>query len=184
MNNKQTWIIGLFVVLLAAGIVWAVSTVPAPPAAQPEQPDNKIMKYTGGNTLSESQNGRKIWELTTESMDVNVETQDTECTNIQGKFYQENGDVVEIAAPHGVYEAKTKNLRLDGGVDGKTSKDATLKSEKLTWDAATNTLIAEGDAKITQGDMEASGDQLESSDGFTVFKASGHAHITKGKAKQ
>ena len=183
MNKKQKAIMAVLLAILAGAIVWAVSTVPAPPAPQPEQPSNKIMKYTGGNTLSEEKDGKKLWELTAETMDVNVETQDAECTNITAKFYQENGDTVELQAPHGSYEAASKNLKLDGGIDAHTSKNASLSSETLVWDAAASTLTAAGNAKITHEDMEATGDELQSSDGFEAFKATGHAHIVKGKAK-
>jgi LPS export ABC transporter protein LptC len=183
MNKKQKTIAAVFVAILAALIVWAVESVPVPPEQKAVQPANKIMKYTGGNTLSEERDGVKIWEITAETMDMNVETQDAECTNITGKFYQEDGNVVEATAPHGTYEAASKNLKLDGGVQANTTKGAALESSTLKWDAADSVLIADGKAKVSNGDMEASGDRLESSDGFEVFKAIGHAHIMKGKAQ-
>ena len=61
-------LIGAAVIIL---IVWTVSTIPEPPPATPPEPPGSTMSYDG-NTLSEEKNGRKIWDLTADHIDVDV----------------------------------------------------------------------------------------------------------------
>ena len=83
MNKKGKALIGILVVLLVALIVWAVRTVPAPPAS-PGQPQT-MMKYDG-NTIKEEKDGRVIWELSAEQIDMDTKTQDASLTNIKVPF--------------------------------------------------------------------------------------------------
>ena len=179
MNTKGKIIIGIVVLLLFSLLVWAVRTVPAPPAQQ-EQPERQhVMKYEN-NTLSEERDGKKIWELTAESMDIDTDTQNATLNNLTGTFYEDDGKEVHIEAPHGFYEPQSKNVKLDGGIKVETTDGASLVSDELEWEAESSILKANGDAKVSREDMKASGDSIESGDGFSKFKITGHAHIEKG----
>jgi LPS export ABC transporter protein LptC len=183
MDKKGKLLILFFTAFVLAVVVWAVKTIPmAPPQTAPTE-DSKVMKYSG-NTLSEEKNGKKIWELTAETMDMDIETQNVTLTNMSGKFYAENGTVVAVKAPHGYYEQTSKNLTLDGGVDIESSDNAKLNAQQLIWTSATAILAAEGNAKISKDDAVATGNRIESSDGFEIIKVIGNAHIVKGKIAQ
>ena len=52
------------------------------------------MSY-GGNILSEERDGVKIWDLSAENMEVEVETQIAELRNLKAHFYQKDGKVVD-----------------------------------------------------------------------------------------
>jgi LPS export ABC transporter protein LptC len=183
MDKKGKLIILFFTVLVVAVVVWAVKTVPMAPVQTAPTEDSKVMKYSG-NTLSEEKNGKKIWEITAEKMDVDIETQNVTITNMSGKFYEETGTVVAVNAPHGYYDQKSKDLKFDGGVDVESSDNAKLNAQQLTWTAATAILAAEGDAKVSKDDAVATGNRIESSDGFQIIKVIGNAHIVKGKEAQ
>ena len=182
MSKRGKILLGVAAVLVLSLIVWAVYTVPQPPAPTEESASSKVMQY-GTNTIREEKNGRTMWELTSDSTEMNLDTQDTVCTNVRGKFYEDNGNVLEVTAPHGIYNGNTKNIRLDQGVLVTTTDGAQLTSDALEWVAEKAMLAAIGQAKISRDDMSASGDRIESWDGFSAFKAIGNAHIVKGKAK-
>ena len=179
MNKKGKALIGILVVLLVALIVWAVRTVPAPPAS-PGQPQT-MMKYDG-NTIKEEKDGRVIWELSAEQIDMDTKTQDASLTNIKGTFYQEDGRSVELTAPHAVYEHQSHDIKMDGGVEMKSSDGATMTSREMNWEAAKSILAAVGDVKMARESdhLKASGERIESTDGFEKFKISSKAHIEKG----
>ncbi len=182
MNTKGKILAGIGAVLLLALIVWAIRTTPEAPSAT-EGPAQKVMKYDG-NSISAEKNGRTIWKLSAESMEMDTDTQDASFTNAQVIFYAEDGRTVEMTAPHGTYEAKSRNMKIDGGVKIETSDGASLSSQELDWSDAESLLAAVGDAKVQKDDMQGTGDRIESTDGFSKIKIKGKAHIVKGSAQE
>ncbi len=179
MSTKGKLWTALGVLLFACVVVWAVRTVPqAPP--KPEADDApKVMTYDG-NTISEEKDGKKIWELSSEGMTVDVDTKDVELANLTGKFYEEDGRVVTVTAEHGAYKNDTKDIEVDGDVKIETADGAALTCGKLLWTEADGKLAAVDDAYIKHDDMQARADRIESTNGFHHFKATGKAHIVKG----
>ena len=182
MKNKANLIVLVFVALIAGLIFWAVRTVPQAPVQQELSAEVKTMKYMD-NTIKEEKNGVKLWELSAEEITVDPDTSNVTLQNISGKFYQTNGTVVSLKAPHAFYQVQEKNVKIDGGVATETSDGAKIDSQTLVWDGAAAKMTGEGNVRITKDDTIAVGDKIESMDGFQNFKLMGHAHITKGRAQ-
>ena len=91
-----------------------------------------------------------------------------------------DGRVVSVTAAHGTYDNKTKDIQVDGDVTIETTDGAALTCGKLLWTEAEGKLTAAEDAYIKQDDMQARADRIESTNGFSHFKAIGKAHIVKG----
>lgn len=180
MDKKRKLLLAAGLALFAALVVWAVSTVPERPEL-PEKPqvDNKIMSYDG-NEISEEKDGRKIWDLTAEHIEVNIDTKDASLESLSGHFYMEDGRVVEVKADKGTYTNATKDIAITGNVMVKNSDGTQLTSDELRWEAAKEILAAIGNAKAVKDDLLATGDRIESSDGFNKFKIIGKAHLVKG----
>ena len=180
MSKMRKGLIAAAIAAFAALVVWAVVTVPETPDL-PDTPaeSNKTMSYDG-NEISEERNGRKIWDLTAEHIDVNIETRDAVLEKLQGHFYAEDGRVVEVKAGKGTYAEGTKDIVLSDNVEIKNSDGAQLTCDELRWDAQKEILAAIGNAKAVKEDMLATGDRIESSDGFNKIKISGKAHLRRG----
>lgn len=174
-------IAGVFFCILAAVlIVWAVATVPVPNTIEVEtKSDSRVIQYTG-NTIREEKKGKDVWELTAESMDIDVDSQDALMKNIKGKVYLSDGRLVSITALSGKYTAKTKDVILAEEVHVATTDGATLTCKELSWSGSKDTLTAAGAAEIKRENVVATGECIESSDGFRVFRVKGNAHLTKG----
>lgn len=177
MDKKQKFLVGILVAGFIALIYWAVVTVPHP---QPETPQEQptTMSYDG-NTISEEQGGRKIWDLTAEHIDVDINTQDASMENIEGHFYQEDGRTVTIHADKGNYAHDSRDITLEGNIDVTTSDGAELSSDQLKWTAAESMLSAIGNAKASKDDMSATGDQFDSINGFADYSITGNAYVAK-----
>ena len=182
MKNKAKLLLAAVAALMVGLVYWAVVTTPD--ASAPDEPskESRMMQYTG-NTISEERNGVKIWEMTAEEILVDTETQDLTLKNLSGKFYQADGKIVNIKALEGFYQAKEKNIKMDGGVNVESSDGAKLEAKRLLWQSATGTLTGEENVKLTKDETVAVADKMESSDGFDIVKLIGHAHITKGKVQ-
>lgn len=171
-------VIGAAAVML---VVWAVSTVPDAPKPQ-EQPEKRVMSYDG-NTISEEKNGRKIWDLTSDKIEVDVDTKDMKMAGITGHFYAEDGKVAELKADSGIYGGESKDIKLTGNIIVTYSDGAVLTSQELEWKNSAETLTASGEAKATREDVLMTADRIEASESFNKLKAVGHAHIEKNAEK-
>ena len=78
------------------------------------------------------------------------------------------------AIQNGIEHAITGNVAIT------TSDGAKLSSKELRWTAKDELLAAVGDATAVKDDMKASGDRIESTDGFNKIKIIGKAHLVKG----
>ena len=177
-NRKTTLLIAAALIVLAGGLLWTVLTVPPERAEAPEEP--KAMEYQS-NFLSEEKNGRVLWDLKAESTTVDMATQGTAFKNPVGHYYQEDGTVLTLTAPSGVYDSATKNVKLFGGVHATTTDGGDLKGEALEWIAGEDRLIATGQAVFLRPGLEVRGDKIEARAAFTVFRAEGNAYIKKEK---
>lgn len=179
MSKRNKILLALGIAAFAALVIWAVATVPeAPKPTEPTQ-DSKVMTYDG-NTIREEKDGRTIWELTAEHIQVDVETKNVTFETLSGKFYAKDGRTVEIHADGGNYDDATKDIAITGNVAITTSDGAKLSSKELRWTAKEELLAAVGDATAVKDDMKASGDRIESTDGFNKIKIIGKAHLVKG----
>lgn len=180
MTKTHKILIGIVVAALAALCYWTVNTVPQP-ADDASPLEKRVMTYNG-NTITEEKDGRKLWELTAESMEVDIDTQDANITNMDAKFYTEDGRTLHVTAPKANYKAKDKFLTVEGGIKGDSTDGAHLRADRLEWKAKENQLALIGNAELQRDSdaVKAKGDRIESLDGFNKFKIIGHAHLEKG----
>ena len=180
MEKKMKMVMLLAAAAFIGGIAWVVFSVPKEEnVKEAGDPGPRLMEYSS-NTIREEKDGKVIREIYAEQSQMNVDTQDTVFQNIKGKYYQ--GDkLITITAPHGVYNSKTRNVRLDGGAKAVTSDNETLDCASLEWVADEGRLLAIGKAKLVRGEVTITADRIEAADEFNSFKAQGNAHIVKGK---
>ena len=181
MSIRAKALAAVIAVLAAGLVVWAVATVPDAPKIVP-QPENKTMSYDG-NTISEEKNGRKIWELTSAHIEVDVDTQDVTMQGITGHFYAEDGKTAELKAKSGVYNGRSKDVKLNDDIIITYSDGAVLTGKEMEWKNEAELLIVSGDVKATRGDTLLTADKLEASESFNKIKAMGHAHIERDAEK-
>ena len=179
MGNKSKFFIAVVLAAFGYLVFWAVTSVPEPPP--PVQPDNspRIMNYED-NVLNEFKDGKLLWELKSKKIAVNVDTKESYMEGISGKFYAEDGRVVELTANQGLYDEKSQNVILAGNIKATVSDGAEITGDKLMWENEKNMLSMEGNVKGKKDDVRLSGDRAETTDGFKNYKIIGHAHIEKG----
>lgn len=180
MAAKKNIFIGLGIAALAAVITWAVTTVPQSPPPTVEKSNSQVMTYDG-NTISEEKNGKKIWELTAEHIEVDIKTQNATLTNLTGQFFAQDGRIVTLQADEGSFDNETKDIAIKGHVQITNSDGASLSSDELKWQSQAELLTAVGNAVIKKDDLQATGESITSSDGFNKIKIAGKAHLSKGE---
>ena len=126
---QSKWIYGGGAVLLAGLIVWAVTSVPEIPQQTDEPTGPRIMSYMD-NTLHEERDGRTIWQMTAEQMNVDIDTNDTGMVKIDGTFYSDDGRTLTLKADEGRMDSKTRDIVLTGTIEATTSDGASLRANR------------------------------------------------------
>ena len=179
MDKKTKILVAVGIFLFICLIIWTVRTTPQAPDPKERIDPPTTMEYEG-NTIVEEKNGVKIWEISSEKVRVDSTTQIAEFDKVSGKFYQEDGKVLQLTAKNGTYNQVTKDVHLEGDLEVLDGDGGKLTSKNLDWIGAEEILIANEDVKIFKDDMQAFGDRAESKDGFQHFFLKGNARILKG----
>ncbi len=180
MDNKIKILIVAGLGLFFGVVVWAISTTPTapPPPSEKIEPPSKMTYET--NNIVEERNGVKVLELDSDKMIMDVANQIAEIENVRGKFYQTDGDFIELTANRGNYDYKSGDIHVEGDVLVVNSKGSKLSSGKLDWRGKEEILVASENVKISKDDMRAYGDIAEATNGLRHFKLKGNARILRG----
>ncbi len=183
MNKQIIGLIAAVIIAVTGVLYWAFSEeIHLPDQNQKAEEKPMAMSYAG-NTLSEEKDGKKIWDLTAETIEIDPVTKNTVLKNIQGIFYQENGQTVTLTAPQAIFDNKTRDITISDQVNAKTSDGATFQAKTVFWQGEKQLFLGEGNVIVTREDTVLTGDKLESDAGFIKVKVTGNAHIVKGGAK-
>lgn len=179
MEKKYKILIGAGIIFFVCLVTWVIRTTPKTPPQREKIEPPTVMEYEG-NTISEEKNGKKIWEITADRMVMDSVAQTAEIENLQGKFFQEDGKVLEISGKKGVYNQQTKDVHVEGEVVLLDGDGAKLMSKNLDWTSADEVLTASDEVQIFREDVRAYGDSASSTDGFNHFFMKGNVRILKG----
>ena len=179
MEKKYKILIGVLIIFFICLVTWVIRTTPKAPPVQERIDPPTVMEYEG-NVISEEKNGVKVWELTADRIVMDSTTQMAEIENVKGKFFQEDGKVLEITGKSGSYNQQTKDVHVEGEVVVIDGDGAKLTSENLDWKGSEEKITATKDVKIFREDIRAYGDEASSTDGFRHFFMKGNVRILKG----
>ncbi|WP_346353575.1 LPS export ABC transporter periplasmic protein LptC [Azotosporobacter soli] len=182
--KKANWLIGCAIVLLLAwGIYYFLR--PEAPAAEKEALPSKAPTFLTyeGNTISEEKDGRKIWQVTAETIEIDVDSSNLRVKNVKATFFQENGTQIVLTAPEGNMDHNSKDIALKGSVHAVTSDGATFTAQEANWQAKDGLFTATGQVKLTREDTVVTGDRLDTDGKLEKIKVQGNAHVVKGGAK-
>ena len=179
MNKNIKIITTITVLVFIGGLCWLFQGEKKIQQLDQEEETPLMMSYIG-NTLSEEKNGKKVWELNADLIEIDPVSKNTILKNIKGVFYQNNGENITLTAPKAVYDVESRNITITEKVQAVSSNGATLNAEQVIWDSGQERFEGKGNIKLKQGDTIITGDKLESNNGFSKFKVIGNAHIVKG----
>lgn len=180
-NRYLAW--AVVAAILAWGIYYFVR--PEAPAAPKEALPPKaptILTYEG-NTISEEKDGRKVWQITAETIEVDVDSSNVLVKNVKATFYQADGKNVVLTAPQATLDNKSRDISLQGNVNAVNSDGATFTAEQAAWISKQEHFTAKGKVRLTREDTVVTADQLDSDAKMEKIKVQGNARVLKGGAK-
>lgn len=185
--KKTTYLaIACVVLFLAAGVWYFVKDEPLPPQVPAvEKKDSLPANVTfSGSSIIEERDGKRLWELSAENIEVDAATKQVTLHNLKGVFYQPSGGKLEMAALTGTLDATTKDIMMDGKIVATASDGARLEAAQLRYNSQQSRIFGSGGVSVTQQDTVLSGDNLESDTTLTKFKITGNAKVLRGGKAQ
>lgn len=154
---------------------------PPPPPAQETAADPGATVTFAGSTIVEQQDGKKLWEMTAETMQVNTTTNKVQLGNFKGTMYRKDGSKLDIVARKAEMDTKTKDIAMEGDVKATSSSDgAVFTAAKANWVGKDRILFGSGGITLTRGDTIVTGEAIEGEELLERVKVKGNARIIKG----
>ena len=178
--HKRTILVIVAAVLLMGGVIaWLLSSKPTTGKVQDNGKD--VLQEVNGSTIQETKNGKKVWELTVESMLYDKKTQIDKLKGIKGTFYQEDGRTMTVTADEGEVHVDTKDVILSVNPHGTTSDGGEAKADKFTWVNKDQTVLAEGNVYLKKGDTVATSQKATFNVALDHAKLEQDANVQKGE---
>lgn len=183
--KKTTYLVIVCAVLFLAGGLYYFfrEEPPAPPdPATQTTSDASTQMSLSGTSINEEENGKKIWELGAETMEVNPQTKIVTLKNLKGILYTHDGGKIELTAVNALVDPTTRNLTVDGQPQPRAVTDdgAVFTAAQMHYDGQGGQFYGTGGVTVTRDDTVITGDQLTGDTGLTKIKVQGNAHIRKG----
>lgn len=185
--KKTTYLaIACFVLFLAAGVWYFVKDEPLPPKVPPAETTNSLPANVtfSGSSIVEERDGKRLWELSAENIEVDAVSKQVTLHNLKGIFYQPSGGKLEMAALRGTLDATTKDIIMEGQIVATASDGARLEAAQLRYISEQSRIFGSGGVAVTQQGTVLSGDILESDTTLTKFKITGNAKVLRGGKAQ
>lgn len=179
MSTRNKILIAIVVIFFVCVVVWVVQTTPTTPLPIQKFEPPTVIEYEG-NTITEEQDGKIIWELTCDKMRIDTITQNVEIDGVKGKFYQHDDKetVWELTAATGIYYQTQKNILVKGDVVVTNSNGAKLLSDELEWLSDQELITATGNVDATNSEgAQLLSDKLEWFASQELVSASGNVKV-------
>lgn len=170
------------IMIVAGGLYYFLKDEPLPSPAPPQEPtaqQTDKLAYTG-NSIVEEKDGKRLWELKAETIEIDVNTKNAQLKNLEGTFYQDNGGTIEIKAPEAVLDSKTRDITMSSQVQATSSDGAVFTANEARWSGQERKVYGSGNVVFTKDDTVLTGDTIESDTNLEKVKVSGNAKVIKG----
>lgn len=189
--------------VLGLAILWYVSRsgspagtvgtrpTPSPPAASPTAvltpaaaPGSSGSPSLPPITVEESRirgtdpAGGVQWELRAASLEVDADREEVRLERVEGTFLERGKTAVTFTAPRAIFQMKTRDIILSGGVRARAAGGRAVEAQQVQWAAARRLLIATGRVRLTQERMIVRADRLESDIALRRTRLTGHISVT------
>ena len=183
--SKNTYrAIACTLLLIAGGLYYFNKDEPPSPPPQPAGADPAANVVFSGSTIVEQQDGKKQWELTAGTVQVNPATKKIELFDFKGTLYRQDGSKVDLTGRRAEMDTKTKNIMMQGDVKAVASDGAAFTAAEARWASQERRLYGSGGIRLTREDAVITGDRIESDDKLAKVKVTGNARAVKGGTPQ
>jgi LPS export ABC transporter protein LptC len=122
------------------------------------RPDQEIQ----GFTLTQTQDGRKVWALRARQALVFEESDRVEASGVTVDFYGEEATLQStLTASNGVIMRRTNAIEVQGNVVVSATDGTVLTTDRLVWDERTGKIRSDHAVRVTKGNDVMTGSAME-----------------------
>lgn len=137
------------------------------------------MAFSGSN-MTETQDGKKVWDLAARVMEVDTKTQWVYMTDLKGMLFRPDGSQIAVTAAEAVVDPKKRNIELSGGITMKATDGTFFSADRGRYVAGERRIYASGSIKVIREDTVMTAKEMETDDQFDLIVVKGNARIVKG----
>lgn len=137
---------------------------------------NAIIK---DSKLNEDKDGKKVWELNAEIIEIDSETGVNKLTGVKGKLYRVDGTTITVTSKEGTYNPGTKHITLSGDVLAVYSEGWTLKCQFIEWIPEKNLILARDKVEVDKKDLYLAGDEMQTDPDLGKIEITGNGIVKK-----
>ncbi|WP_308664187.1 LPS export ABC transporter periplasmic protein LptC [uncultured Acidaminococcus sp.] len=179
-EKRRTLLVIAAAVLLMGGVIaWLLSSKPTTGKVQENGKD--VLQEVNGSTIQETKNGKKVWELTVQSLLYDKKAQLAHMKGIRGTFYQDDGRTMTVTADEGEVHMDTKDVVLTKNPHGTTSDGGDAVADKFTWINKDQMVVGEGNVRLKKDDTVATAKKATFNVALDQAKLEEDAHVQKGE---
>ena len=131
---------------------------PATQERQAARPDQEIT----GFTLTQTQDGRRVWALRAREARIFEDSDRVEATGVRVDFYGREAELQStLTAANGVITRRTSAIEVHGRVVVTSTDGTVLTTERLQWDERTGKIRSDTAVRVTKGNDVMTGSGME-----------------------
>lgn len=175
INKNTAAVIAAALLLVGGGIYYFFRSVPEPPPAVVAEKPEDTIQYLG-SALSETKDGKLIWELTADQIQAGVDKKNVMLQGLHAKIYKSDGQGnIQVTASQGQMDMTDRVVTLQGDIKAVSEKGAELVGNMIKWFMKEQRFVGEGGIHYQQKDVTISGDKLEVDQNLNVIRITGNA---------
>ncbi len=184
--SKTTYrVIAVTLLIVAGGLYYFnKQETPPPPQAQQAQADPANNVTFSGSSIVEQENGKKLWEITAETVQVNPGSNKAQLINFKGTLYRKDGSKIDLVGRQAEFDTKTRDIDLIGDFKATASDGAVFTGAKGRWTNKDRRFYGSGGITLTREDTVVTGERIEGDELLQKVKVSGNARVVKGGTPQ
>lgn len=131
-----------------------------------------------GSELKEEKDGKVIWAVNAESIEVDPRTKEIWLTNVKGIFTKDDVTMT-LTAPKGHVTGDHKIINLSGGIKATNTDGAEFSTDALLFDNNKKEFTTKTAFTFVNKDVTLTGDTLWANMVLQEVKAKGHARLVQ-----
>lgn len=175
MKKQIIAVIALTVTLIGGFFWYIMDDNPNISKTVKEQVPDRTMSYSD-NVLKEEKNGKLVWEMTAEGIEVDLESNHVTLKSLKGTFYRENGVVTELTAEEGAYDQTKGLITMKGAIKANESDGAMIKADAARYDSKKKHLYCDGNVEVKKDGYLVTGDHMLADQVSGKIRVDGNAH--------
>ena len=142
---------------------------------------DKLVEFEGSE-LEEKQEGKLVWRLTADKIQIDPDTQIMYFTNPKALVVAEDGTQMTITSDKGIVDREKRTIEIKQPVKAETDKGDTLQTDGSVYYNMDTRMIKGGKVVMERHDNTTlKADAFETDSSLTKVLLTGHALVTRGE---